>query len=69
MGFGDKATELLKTVVDKTKEDKQYDEKVVLQETKQKLLSLKEDVSYATVVLEELKKTGWVDEAKFQMIE
>ncbi len=61
--------ETLHKVVDKTKEDKKYDEKIVLQETNQKLLNLKEDVSYATVVLEQLKKTNWVDEQKFQALE
>lgn len=61
--------EILESIVEKTKEDKAFDEKLVLQQTKEDLLDLKEDVSYASVVLEELKKTGWVDQTKFQSID
>lgn len=69
MTFFESAKEIFQKVVETTKEDKKYDEKLVLQETKQNLLDLKEDVSYATTVLEELKKTGWVDQVKFQALE
>lgn len=68
MKFIDTAKEIYHQVVDKTKEDKKYDEKVVLQETKQNLLDLKENVSYISSVLTELKKAGWIDEQKYNAL-
>lgn len=65
MNLIDKGNEILHKVID----DKKENEKVVLQKTKEDLLQLKEDVSYATTVLEELKKTGWVDQQKFQTLD
>lgn len=51
------------------REEKQLDQKLVLQQTKEDLLKLQEDISYASVVLNELKKTGWVDQQKFAELE
>lgn len=69
MSVTDAAKEIFHKEVDKTKENKEYDEKLVLQKTKEELSHLKEDVSYATTVLEELRKTGWVDAQKFQLLD
>ncbi|MBP6910280.1 hypothetical protein KBC03_01645 [Patescibacteria group bacterium] len=68
MGFKDKGLEIFRKVVDQTKEDKEVDQKLALEQTKHDLQELKENVSYMTAVLEELKKTGRVDEQKFQAI-
>ena len=69
MNFSEKLNEAYHTVIDKVGEDKKLDEKLVLQQTKDQLLKLHEDVSYAWVVLEQLKKTNWVDAAKFAQLD
>lgn len=69
MTFKDKAKEILHHEVDEIKEDKRYDEKLVLEETKHDLLELKEDVSYATTVLEQLRKTNRVDQQQYTQLE
>jgi|GEM_PF-5055673 len=69
MNRSEKAKEVFHKAVDEVKEGKQLDQKLVLQETKKQLLQLHEDVSYASVVLQELKKTNRVDQKKFQTLD
>lgn len=65
MTLRDKAKELIQHTID----DKKLDEKLVLQQTKEELLKLSEDITYASEVLAELKKSGQIDEQKFQSLD